>query len=285
VTEVPDHLLKRSRDRRSALGLGGGDGGDGGAGESAAKTGAAAPSTAVEPATATTAAKPAAATPAEVAPAPEPLPAYVEAALKRKKIPLWAMPVLALLPVWAIIYATTLSPSASGKKTQLQIGQETFVARCASCHGADGAGGAGRVMKDGELLKTFPDIQSQLAFVWLGSSATGPAGTPYGNPNREGGQHKTLSYNGSPMPAFKDVLKPEELLSVVRYEREVLSGEKLDAKALAADGTRNDVASGKPLLSAAGELTASDGTAMFGADGKLTPAALTDVAATPKTGG
>ena len=105
MTEVPDHLLKRSRDRRAALGLGGGGDDSPAAEASATDTGSA-----VEPATPTAAARPAAvATPGvPAATPPEPLAPYVEAALRRKRIPFWAMPVLAFLPVWAILYAGSL---------------------------------------------------------------------------------------------------------------------------------------------------------------------------------
>ena len=101
MTEVPEHLLKRSRDRRAALGLGGGDGGDsGGGGEAAAPASSA--SSAVEPvAPSGAAARPAAVEPLEVAAPPRRVPKYVRASLERKRIPLWVMPVLAFLPIWA----------------------------------------------------------------------------------------------------------------------------------------------------------------------------------------
>ncbi len=270
MTEVPEHLLKRSRDRRSALGLGGGDGGGGDATPAEAAPAEPAPGAAVEPAAATAAAAPAAATPA-VAPEPEPLPPYVEAALKRKKIPIWAMPVLAFLPVWAIIYVGGLSKAATGQPTQLQAGATIFAAQCATCHGSTGGGGVGRPLSNGDVLKTFPDILGQLEFVWLGSSGTGPSGTPYGDPNREEGQHKTLSYNGNQMPSFKGSLTEAQLLEVVRYEREVLSGAKIDAKQVGTDATAAMLwPNGKPMLDSSGKLITPDGTALFDADGKLT---------------
>lgn len=263
MTEVPEHLLKRSRDRK------GGAGGAGSAEGAPTEPSASAAGAALEPAASKAVAKPAAAVPAKAAKAPEPVPPYVEASLKRKRIPIWAMPVLALLPLWAVIYVATLTPAGEAKKPQLVIGADVYSARCASCHGADGAGGVGRPFKAGEVLKTFPKIGEQLEFVWLGSNGMGPAGTPYGDPEREGGQHKTLSFNGNAMPTFKGVITQEELLAVVRYERETLAGEKLDAKATAADGTRNN-ADGTPMLDAKGEtLIGPGGKPLFGADGKL----------------
>jgi len=253
VTEVPEHLLKRSKDRRTSL--------DGGT--PAADTAPAAESASVEKASATAAAAPAAVAPAA---APEPVPPYVEAAIKRKKIPFWAMPVLAFLPLWAVIYIGGLSPASNGAPSQLATGAAIFSANCAGCHGAGGGGGVGRVMTGGALVATFPDMIGQLEFVWLGSNGTGPAGTPYGDPAREGGQHKTLSYNGNPMPNFNKALSQAQLLAVVRYEWETLSGGKTTE-----DATGNiTYADGKPMLNAAGELITPEGTPLFDASGKLT---------------
>ena len=144
MTEVPEHLLKRSRDRRAALGLGGGDAPAGEAGESGAEVEA----TTASPATA--AAAPAAVTPAEVeVKPPEPPPPYVEAALRRKRIPFWAMPIVGLLPLWIILYAGSLSPAATGGPTELTLGATIFATKCASCHGAGGGGGVGRPLVRG----------------------------------------------------------------------------------------------------------------------------------------
>jgi len=78
VTEIPEHLLKRSKDRQQS---------------------GATPSTDV--AATTPASAPAAVekTVAPVAPKVLPDPAYVAAAKSRKKIPFWAMATLSLLPL------------------------------------------------------------------------------------------------------------------------------------------------------------------------------------------
>jgi len=246
VTEVPEHLLKRSKDRRTSL--------DGGT--PAADAAPAAESAPVEKATASAAAAPAAVAPAA---APEPVPPYVEAAIRRKKIPIWAIPVLAFLPLWAVMYIGGLSPAASGEPSQLATGATIYTANCAGCHGAAGGGGVGRPMNEGNLVKTFPDIIGQLDFVWLGSNGIGPAGTPYGDPAREGGQHKTLSYNGNPMPNFNKSLSQAELLAVVRYEWETLSGGEATVDA---EGNIT-YADGKPMLNAAGELITPEGTPLL----------------------
>lgn len=271
MTEVPEHLLKRSRDRRAALGLGGGGDGGGGGETPAGEPAGGGERTAVEPAGATAAARPAAVGRAEVeAKAPDkPLPPYVEAAVTRKKIPFWAMPALAFLPLWAILYANTLSPATSDEPSPLDLGAEIYAARCASCHGGGGGGGVGRPLADGEVVKTFPDIESMLEFVHVGTEGIG-VGQPYGDPNREGGPHLGGSYNGNLMPAFAEVLTEEELLAVVRHERETLSGEELEPAQLDDEGQRL-TADGDPLLSEEGELVTPDGEPLFDPDtGRLT---------------
>jgi mono/diheme cytochrome c family protein len=267
VTEVPEHLLNRSRDRRAALGLGGGDGGDGGDATPAAAAPAdePAPGAGVAPAAATAAAKPAAAVPAEVEP-PAPVPPYVQAALTRKKIPLWVMPVLIFIPVWAIIYLGGLSPADTGEPNQLDLGGEIYAAQCATCHGGGGGGGVGRALDNGELAATFPDMIGQLEFVYLGSAGTGPEGTPYGDPAQG---HTTQGYSGALMPAFGESLTGAELLAVVRYEREVLSGIEIAPEQLDAD--ENMLwPDGTPMLDSAGNLITPEGEPLLDDEGMLT---------------
>jgi len=278
VTEVPEHLLKRSRDRRAALGLGGGDGGDAGGGEPAAASAASA-SSAVEPAAPSgAAARPAAVEPIEAVVPPRRVPKYVRASLERKRIPLWVMPVLAFLPIWAVIYVNTLSKPYSNVPTQLVDGA-TVYANCSSCHGSDGEGGVGRQLNNGEVLKTFPYIADQLEFVWQGDVGTG-IGKGYGNPNRPGGQHIAGSYNGNQMPAWSGNLTQAQLLDVVRHERETISGQVVPPKQIAADDTLL-WPNGTPVLDPiTGLLSNPDGTPMLDpTTGKLTKPALVESAA------
>ena len=278
MTEVPDHLLQRSRDRRAALGLGGGTDGGGDAPAAATTTGSSVES-------APSAARPAAITPAEATIEPaRPVPAYVQASLSRKKIPLWVMPVLAVLPLWAIVYLNTLSKPRTTVPSQLEAGVAVYAAKCQSCHMADGSGGAGRPLTaaaEGGVVATFPNIAGQLEFVWLGSTLTatpvGSKGTPYGSADRPGGQHTTLSYNGNPMPTFKGALTQAELLEAVRHERETFGGEKVPAKQIAPDGSLL-WPNGKPMLDTAGILIGPDGKALFDADGKLVDPTLATAA-------
>ena len=206
MTEVPEHLLARSAKRRQEMT---GEGGD------------AAPASDSSPAVAESA--PAAAAPsaasAPVVPSPvpevppEPVKPWVEAANKRQKIPVWVAPVLVFLPVWFAIYWATLEPPTSEAEGPLAIGAEVYSAACASCHGGAGGGGVGPQLSDGEVLLTFPDWESQVAWIVNGSPAAN--GTPYGDANRPGGQR--ISAGG--MPAFVDSLSSEELMAVVLYER------------------------------------------------------------------
>ena len=80
MTEIPEHLLKRSRERRQALGLSS-EGGEAGSDAPAASADAPATTTpAAAPAPAARATPPTPAAP----PPPKPVPAYVQAAQRRR---------------------------------------------------------------------------------------------------------------------------------------------------------------------------------------------------------
>jgi mono/diheme cytochrome c family protein len=217
MTEIPEHLLKRSRERREALGLAGPEP----AAPVPATSAAAEPAGAVEaaPAPAAPAARAPAPAPAPPPP-PKPDPPYVAAAKRRKKIPIWAMPVLVALPIWGFIYATTLEPPTLADDP-LTVGREIYSGQCAVCHGASGGGGVGFALADGDVLETFPEWRDHAVWVREGAASANPDGT-YGNPDREGGP-RTVDELSGVMPAFPD-LTDDELLAVVRYEREGLSG-------------------------------------------------------------
>jgi mono/diheme cytochrome c family protein len=204
VTEIPEHLLKRSKERRAAIG-----------GEGAPDEGA--PAAAAEPAADAPAATPvpaaAAATPAEPAPPPPPKPVRPEvaAALGRKKIPYWALPVLLALPLWAYVYQATLEPPPAGEDDPVALGEELYT-KCASCHGASGGGGVGPAFDT--VLETWPDYRDHLAWVRLGDPGW-PAAT-YG---------ATDKAKATGMPPFDEgQLSEEELAQVVLYERVAFGG-------------------------------------------------------------
>jgi len=227
MTEIPEHLLKRSRDRRAALGLGspseGGEAapsGEPAAAATPATTGEAAPAAPSGPAPRKAAA--AAAPP----PPPPPDPPYVAAAKARPKIPFWAMGALSLLPIWMFIYVRALTQETEEAAGPLGEGAEVY-GSCASCHGANGEGGVGRPFADGQVQLTFPHIEDQLRFVYFGTAEYNLAGvSDYGNPDREGGPHLTGSFGVMPPQgeAAGGDLTDAEILAVVCHERYTLGG-------------------------------------------------------------
>jgi mono/diheme cytochrome c family protein len=225
VTEIPEHLLKRSRERRSAIG----QGGDAAADAPGDAAGAATPAT-TTPATTTPAAAPAASGPPARTPAPAPAappppkpdPVYVQAAKQRRKIPFWAMATLSLMPLWAFMYVRAVTEPPEVVEGPLGIGAEIY-SSCASCHGAAGGGGVGYAFSGGSVLETFPHIEDQIRYVFYGTEGYNAAGVDiYGNPDREGGPHVTG--NLGVMPAFGGQLTQYEIVSVVCHERYSLGG-------------------------------------------------------------
>ena len=201
MTEIPEHLLKRSKERRAAIG-----------GEEAPAADAAPAGEAVEQAEAPAAAAPAvpAAAAVEAAPPPPaPVRPEVAAALRRRKIPYWAMPVLAALPLWAYVYQATLEPPPAGESDPIVLGEHVY-GGCAACHGAGGGGGTGPALTG--VLDTWPDYRDHMLWVRLGSSGW-PADT-YGAGNKP--------KNGG-MPAH-GAFTDQELAQVVLYERVTFGG-------------------------------------------------------------
>jgi mono/diheme cytochrome c family protein len=218
VTEIPEHLLRRSKERRAALGLPGGEGGD----AAPPPAGDAGGTSDVAPAEAApVAARAATPEPAAPPPPPPPPPPHVQAAQNRRRIPYWAMPVIALLPVWAVMYYNAVQVPPVNDDL-LAEGEQVYSA-CSTCHGATGGGGTGPQLSEGEVLLTFPDPKAMMQWIHLGANEwTGSGSTAdYGDPDRPGGPHNTGTF-GQTMPGFD--LTAEELASVTRYIRESLSG-------------------------------------------------------------
>ncbi|MEO7369832.1 MAG: c-type cytochrome [Ilumatobacteraceae bacterium] len=216
MTEIPEHLLKRSKAARTQAE------GAPPASESAAAT----PGTAAATTAATT---PAVAAPAAVAPAgpvgpppPKPDIPVVVAAKARKKIPFWAFATLSTLPLWAFMYVRALTPTTERIPGPLGDGALVF-AGCSSCHGSNGEGGVGYQFSEGEVLKTFPHIEDQLRWVYGGTDAYFTAGVQiYGDPKRAGGPHVTKAKGV--MPGQSSQLTQAEILAVVCHERFTLGG-------------------------------------------------------------
>ncbi len=207
MAEIPEHLLARSKARRAAL-TGGGDGADAVAPTPAA---AAAPSDA--PVAAVAAAK---VTKAETAvPTPVTPPVVKGSTFARvSKVVL-----MAGVPIWSFFYSGVFATPKSTVESPQQLGARLYNAQCASCHLGSGAGsdegGVGRPLWKGQAELTFPKLEEQIAFVRHGSCQKGVA---YGDPKREGGEHKALGG----MPAFPD-LTDEQIWAIITYERTVIS--------------------------------------------------------------
>jgi mono/diheme cytochrome c family protein len=219
VTEIPEHLLRRSRERRAALGLGGDEAPAAPAEGSSAPVPAAGTTPAAAPAA--PAARQARAAPA--APPPrKPDPPYIAAAKRRKRIPIWAMPVVGLLPLWGYLYARSLEPPTKTLTGPVGAGQVIFASKCSSCHGPNGEGGVGYPLYNGEVEKSFSNITDQFSFVYTGNKPY--AGKPYGTGRHIGGQR------GAPgaMPAWGQnaggELTDAQINEVVCFERYGLGG-------------------------------------------------------------
>jgi mono/diheme cytochrome c family protein len=231
VTEIPEHLLKRSRERRASLS------GEAVSGDAPAAA-AAAPGTEVAPAAPARAARAAApAVPVGPPPAP-PDPPYLTAYKKRKKIPVWAMMTLSILPLWGFLYVRSLTPGPVVVHGPLGDGAKIFAGVCATCHSADGSGGVGRELNNGEVLKTFPHIEDQLNLVYTGSQAYSIAGIKaYGDASRG-----HLGYNGAYMPAQGakggGALTEPQILAVVCDERYTVGGADAASTTYAAEFTK-----------------------------------------------
>ena len=208
MTEIPEHLLKRSRQARGST-----------ADEPTDK--AAEPASAAGTASAPpTDEVPSAPEPAEPTPS-APVAPYNAAANDRRKIPWWAASALILLPIWAITYVGTLErPPESGSAGLLADGAHVYEASCAACHGAGGEGGAGPAMTDGEVFATFPTVAEHIVWVVSGSTGVG-LGNPYGD-------DAAGRVVAGGMPGFGDALTAEELIGVVLYERAHLSHSEFD---------------------------------------------------------
>ncbi len=199
MTEVPEHLLQRSRERRAALGLGGGEAGAAPSAE-VAQTEAASPAPTAAPAEAA---------PAPPEPEPEPEPAIP---VPRARVPVWAMPVLLMLPIWAVVYIGAFGER--GEAAAPSEGALLYQANCASCHGAGGGGGTAPAL--GGVTETFPEFSDHVEWVTEGS---GPVrGETYGANN------SGPSTGG--MPDFGGSLSEEQIVLVVCHERVTFGGEE-----------------------------------------------------------
>jgi hypothetical protein len=136
------------------------------------------------------------------------------------------MATLGLMPVWGFMYVRALTEPPEVVEGPLAIGSEQY-GSCAACHGAAGGGGVGYQFSGGEVLKTFPNIEDQLRYVYWGTGEYNIAGIGiYGNPDRDGGPHQTGALGVMPQQgsAAGGGLTDYEILGVVCHERYTLAG-------------------------------------------------------------
>jgi hypothetical protein len=217
LTEIPEHLLKRSKAAKA------GASGDDAGGADTSST----------PVAAETAAAPVAAAPAANLPnldpepePPKPVPHFVAAATARKKVPVWVLPIIAALPVWAYSFAGTMQ-QPEVEDELLIVAEETY-ASCAGCHGGNGGGGVGYALADGSVLETFPEPIDMMVHVARGSDAI--LDQPYGA-ERADGQRISGARGRGPMPAQLASLDMLHLEVVIFHERAILSGEDTSSPA------------------------------------------------------
>jgi len=219
LTEIPEHLLKRAAAARAAKG----EGGEAAAEKPAAASEAAPAASASAPVQKAKAAPAPLPTLEERAPKEPTLSPVVAAATRRKRVPFWAAPVLALLPLWGVMYVSSVQEPPAGENDPLVIGKEVYVTNgCSGCHGVDGGGVSGPQLSGGEVLKTFADPLSVAYWIRHASlDGSRPDGT-YGDLDREGGAHNIGMLTAN-MNSFLD-LSPAELAALIIYTREGLSG-------------------------------------------------------------
>jgi len=221
LTEIPEHLLKKAAAARAAKAGGDAPADDAAPAASDAPAAAAAPAAAVEKTKAAPAPLPTLEDEAPKVVADIPV---VAAAKARKRIPYWAAPVLALLPLWGIIYVFSVQPPPAGESDPFVIGKEVYTANCAGCHLPSGAGvtsgGTGQQLNDGHVLATFDDPLAQVYWEHFGSDGGARPDGSYGD-----GTQRNVNDLSNNMGGF-DTLTPEEMAAVVIYTREGLNDGK-----------------------------------------------------------
>jgi len=210
MAEIPEHLLRRSKERRAALS-------DEAPAEAPAEGdppagAAAAPAAAAKPAAAAAPAKAAAPSLPTVAPQPKP-PAVGILPPSKARLPFWVTPLFAALPVFGFFYMNGYQTRpVEGPTDPLVLGAELYrSAGCSGCHGGAGQGGVGPKLSEGESLLSFPEEQDQIDWVKGGSQPK--IGQSYNARGR-------VAAGG--MPGFGGQLSDEEIEAVVLYEREKL---------------------------------------------------------------
>lgn len=225
MTEIPEHLLKRSKSAKSSK-LGGGESDAGAPAAASAAPAAATAAAPAAPAMPPALAKAASAIPPDKPEPPvTPDPPYVAASKNRPKMPLWAMGLVAALPLWAYIYAGTMQQQEVADTLYVDAAA-LYSVNCSACHGASGDGAQGYQFSSGEIMATFSEPIDQMIHIARGSGAIN--GEQYGDPDRPGGARIAGARGAGVMPAFGTSLSVEELEAVTLHIRVVIGGEAVD---------------------------------------------------------
>ena len=169
-------------------------------------------------------------------------------AARRGGYPAWLAAAFVIIPLLAVTYIL-VSPNGPdcGTGGQLDVDPVTGLAvdcdgseyggsgvdffaqgagiytQCAACHGANGEGGGNfPAFAGGAVLTTFPEGQCTDHIEWV---TLGTANFPE---DTYGATNKPVGGSGALMPAYQDVLTPEQIASVVLYERVQFGGEPLE---------------------------------------------------------
>ena len=158
---------------------------------------------------------------------PDPVAPWVAAAQSRQKIPFWAIPVLALLPIWAAIYMLTLDTPTPTELGPYEAGAEVYNNKgCSGCHGGAGAGNGNNPALIGPTgaTKVFKVPADQVTWVILGSAGYKAAGLEtYGDAD-------VVRPIGGGMPAWGEVLTADEIMDAILHERSALNDEEFSVE-------------------------------------------------------
>lgn len=237
MVDIPEHLLKRSREAKAKAEGQAPPAEDAAAAETEPEASAAAapePPTEAAPEPAPAPA-PAAAESVALAPAAAATPAVPEAprvyaplsqptgthqGVRGVKVPGWLYPTYVLIPILAIgllLSVVRVSNEQAASAGPTLPGGAEYAAQCAACHGPDGGGGVGPALKDTHTV--FPDPTEQ--FAWVKENASTHSG-PYGADNK--GNAGKGAVPGA-MPKFGGSLSDDQIWDVVIYERVSFAGE------------------------------------------------------------
>jgi mono/diheme cytochrome c family protein len=122
--------------------------------------------------------------------------------------------VLAAAVLAASLVACTQGGSGPELAPDLESGRETFIARCAACHGGNGQGASAPALH--AVASTFTRCEAQIEWIMLGSERyRTEIGPVYGDVGKE--------ISGG-MPEFESSLSETEIAQVAAFQRHQFGG-------------------------------------------------------------